>query len=458
MGHKNERKKLPGGKIAGRKIAGRKARIRRRKRRQRIVLIEKLVMAAAVIIVFAAVGVLCVKLAPEIRISRKLSAASTFMEKQDYEDAIASCEEALQIDSSSVQAYHAMAGVYLTKEDNVLAEQVLYKGWETTQDESLLQYYCTVLLNEAVEDINNQKCTLNTMEKCVEVLEENSENEDAFRLLDVCYEKLLQDTPEQTGLFCSDFSGSQEESCGYEQYQDLMLRMMKVYEASPSEELKAEIIKFAVPDTAKMLLEVKHLQDYCDLLVKAAQVESSEKLEQLIACMEKAVQVQDYFSQAFAVFESGDFSPVREFMNSSEYIAIRDEFIAGTMEYWKGETYIPVSREMMKIINEDGSFQFSFLDFEENPDTDGVISVWGMKQEDAGVQRICISYEPASENGEYYPHTTYEFVYLYSNVKIGGQYVPQMNYRFETRVATHEGTTTQLIGDWGGEHEWTTEF
>lgn len=453
MGHKNERKNM-----AGKEITSREARIRRRKRRQRIVLIEKIVAAAAVIIVFAAVGVLCVKLVPEIRISRKLSAASAFMEEQDYEDAIASCEEALQIDSSSVQAYNAMAGVYLTKEDNVQAEQVLYKGWETTQDESLLQYYCTVLLNEAVEDINNQKCTLNTMEKCVEVLEENSENEDAFRLLDVCYERLLQDTPEQTGLFCSDFSGSQEESCGYEQYQDLMLRMMKVYEASPSEELKAEIIKFAVPDTAEMLLEVKHLQDYCDLLVKAAQVESSEKLEQLIACMEKAVQVQDYFSQAFAVFESGDFAPVREFMNSSEYIAIRDEFIAGTMEYWKGETYIPVSREMMKIINEDGSFQFSFLDFEENPDTDGVISVWGTKQEDAGVQRICISYEPASENGEYYPHTTYEFIYLYSNVKIGGQYVPQMNYRFETRVATHEGTATQLIGDWGGEHEWTTDF
>lgn len=453
MGHKNERKNM-----AGKEITSREARIRRRKRRQRIVLIEKIVAAAAVIIVFAAVGVLCVKLVPEIRISRKLSAASAFMEKQDYEDAIASCEEALQIDSSSVQAYNAMAGVYLTKEDNAQAEQVLYKGWETTQDESLLQYYCTVLLNEAVEDINNQKCTLNTMEKCVEVLEENSENEDAFRLLDVCYERLLQDTPEQTGLFCSDFSGAQEESCGYEQYQDLMLRMMKVYEASPSEELKAEIIKFAVPDTAEMLLEVKHLQDYCDLLVKAAQVESSEKLEQLIACMEKAVQVQDYFSQAFAVFESGDFAPVREFMNSSEYIAIRDEFIAGTMEYWKGETYIPVSREMMKIINEDGSFQFSFLDFEENPDTDGVISVWGTKQEDAGVQRICISYEPASENGEYYPHTTYEFIYLYSNVKIGGQYVPQMNYRFETRVATHEGTTTQLIGDWGGEHEWTTDF
>ncbi len=77
---------------------------------------------------------------------------------------------------------------------------------------------------------------------------------------------------------------------------------------------------------------------------------------------------------------------------------------------------------------------------------------------DAGIQRRCISYEPACEHGAYYPHTTYEFVYLYSNVKIRGAYVPQMNYRFETRIATEEGTTSELIGDWGGEHEWNMEY
>lgn len=59
---------------------------------------------------------------------------------------------------------------------------------------------------------------------------------------------------------------------------------------------------------------------------------------------------------------------------------------------------------------------------------------------------------------DYYPHTTFEVIYLYSNVKINGELVPKMNYRFETRVATKEGTTTQLIGDWGGANEWTTTF
>ena len=74
------------------------------------------------------------------------------------------------------------------------------------------------------------------------------------------------------------------------------------------------------------------------------------------------------------------------------------------------------------------------------------------------MQRICISYEPKATQEDYYPHTTLEFIYLYSNVTINGELVPKMNYRFETRVATEEGTTTQLIGDWGGDNEWTTTF
>ena len=48
--------------------------------------------------------------------------------------------------------------------------------------------------------------------------------------------------------------------------------------------------------------------------------------------------------------------------------------------------------------------------------------------------------------------------YLYSNVKINGKYVPQMNYRLDTKVTTAEGVTTNAIGDWGGENEWEIDY
>lgn len=431
------------------------ARERRRKKRRRVVLIEKISVAVICLGVVAGAGVLIYNLLPGIQVARQLEEANAYIETEDYDDAIASCQEALKIDSSSIQAYRAMAGAYLTKEDATSAEQILYQGWETTQDESLLQYYCTVLLNEAVADINGNHCTLGTLDKCVSALEKDPDNADAFTLLDACYDRLFEADSSEQGFLCNTEAG---ESCEFEAYQNVMLRLLLVYESNPTEELKAEVLKFAVPGNDEIWLDIEHLQDYQNLLSRILEAGENDAVKELAACTDKAIAMQDFFGEAFTIFESGDFAPIKEFMNKEEYISIRDEFMNGTMEYWSGATYIPVSREKMKFVNEDGSWKFAFADYEECENTSDVINIWSAKQEDAGVQRVCISYEPAAENGEYFPHTTYEFIYLYSNVEIDGEYVPQMNYRFETRVETHDGTTTQLIGDWGGPHEWTTEF
>ncbi len=346
-----------------------------------------------------------------------------------------------------------MAGVYLTKEDREAAEQVLYRGWETTQDESLLQEYCVHLLNDAVADINGQNCTLGTLEKCVTALEQDQANPDVYNLLTACYERLFDG--EETQLFCSVMEDGNN---SFDKYVELMNRMLAVYQTNPMEELKTEILRFAVPESATIWFEVGRMQDYLNLLGQVAAACDDGSLSELTACLEKAVWAQDTFAEAFQIFESGEFAPIKDFMQSETYISIRDQFIAGTMEYWEGKTYIPVSKEKVKLTQADGQWKFSFADFDTNPDAEGVIEIWGAKQEDAGVQRICISYEPSPENPEAYPHYVYEFFYLYSNVKIKGVEVPQMNYRFETRITTEEGTVSEVIGDWGGEHEWTMEY
>ena len=432
-----------------RKEAKTAARERRRKHRKRVVLAEKIVLVLIGIVILAGGAAIVYNLLPGIQVERQLEAADEYVETQAYEEAIASCEEALKIDSKSVKAYRAMAGVYLTQEDRESAEQVLYKGWETTQDESLLQEYCVHLLNDAVADINAGNCNLDALDKTVLAIENNPLSEDGIKLLDACYERLFM--TEETEIFCNTEDG-------FERYLTIMNRLIQVCEETQNETLKAEVVKLAVPENETVWLPVEHLKDYKDLLERVMTLESTEELEELVACIAKAKEAQDIFAEAFTIFDSGDFEAIKDFMQSETYIAIRDQFIDGTMEYWKGKTYIPVSREKLKLVREDGKPGFSFADFDECPDTAGVIKGWGAKQEDAGVQRLCISYEPASENGEYYPHKTYEFVYLYSNVTIDGEYVPQMNYRFETRIATPEGTTSTLIGDWGGEHEWNIEY
>lgn len=428
------------------------ARELRRKRRKRALMIERTVIALLIVVLLAGGTVLVFNLLPNVKVAKRLEAADAFVENSNYEEAIASCEEALQIDSKSVEAYRAMAGVYLTSRNREAAEQTLYRGWESTLDEGLLQEYCIHLLNDAVEEINGQNCTFATLDKCVTVLEQNQDSADVYQLLDACYEHLFTD---ETTVFCDvDANGES----GFSSYFSLINRMINVYLKNPKEELKEEIFKFAAPTENVTWLNVDSLQEYLELIDKVSALGEDESLKQLKLCLEKAVWAQNIFSTAFTIFESAEFEPIKEFMQSADYIAVRDQFIEGTMAYWSGKTYIPVSRERMKLMNQEGQWNFAFADFDEYPQTGGVINIWGAKQEDAGVQRLCISYEPASQNGEYYPHTTFEFVYLYSNVKIAGEYVPQMNYRFEIRTATPEGTTSQLTGDWGGEHEWTMEY
>ncbi len=436
-----------------RKRAASIERERRRKKRSKVVRIEKTIVAIAGVIILLGGSLTVWIMLPGIKIAKQLEAADQYVEEQSYEEAIASCEEALEIDSMSVKAYKAMAGVYLDQEDRTSAEKVLYKGWETTGDESLLKEYRVHLLNDAVADINSQNCTLQTLNKCVLAMEQGDSSEDCYKLLDACYDKLF--SAAETDLFCN---VQTEGECGFTQYLQIMNRFLTLYETNPTQELKTEIIKFATPKNYCMWLEVSHIQEYKELMDRCALALEDENVSKLQACMEKASWAQDTFEEAFAIFESGDFTQIKDFMQTDTYISIRDQFIDGTMEYWSGKTYIPVSREKLKLFYEDEQWSFAFADYEDCPDTAGIIQVWGAKQEDAGVQRLCISYEPAAVDGEYYPHTTYEFIYLYSNVQIGKEYVPQMNYRFETRVATPEGTTTQLIGDWGGEHEWTTEY
>ena len=431
-----------------------KGKRNKRRRRRKKTSAAKYIGVFMLLAVLIAGGVIAVwNLTPGVKIAKRLKAADAYVQSQNYEEAIASCEEALEIDSKSVQAYRAMAGVYVTKEDWTSAEQILYRGWEKTQDEALLQEYCVHLLNDAVTDINSRNCTFETLGKCVTAMEREPEGTDGYKLLDACYTQLFKG--EETEPLCSLEDGS---GCNFEAYLDFMNRMLGIYSLNPSQELKAEIVKYAVPSNSVWWMDVKHLDDYRNLLGQAAALDDAGALLDFTACLEKAAWAQGTFAEAFRVFESGEFEPVKDFMQSEAYISLRDQFIEGTVEYWDGKTYIPVSKDKMKLMNTDGKWSFAFADFQEYPEVSGVIKIWGTKQEDAGVQRICISYEPACENGEYYPHTTYEFVYLYSNVKVGGQYVPQMNYRFETRVADPAGTTSWLIGDWGGEHEWTAEY
>lgn len=432
-------------------------RIRRREARLRRVRRQKIIMAvSSAVIVLAVIGIV-VFCTPSMKLSRSLSKADKCAARAEYADAQGAYETALEIDSGSVRAYRGMAANYLAQEQTQEAKQILYTGWEQTQDQGVLDYYCTVIYNEAVIEINNKNCTLATVDKCIQVLEQKPGHEDALNLMDTCYERLFK-VAEDDGT-CEMFydEDAAQDTCSYNEYERLLRRLLTLYQTNPSDRIRNILVQYAVIDMPYVRISVPHMAQYATLLTDINAVTGDTKITETIACLNRAEEVEEYFDAAFTEFEAGNYAYARDLVAQESYQQIRDDFINENSGYWEGSTYIPVSREQIVLHNENGQVRFSFLSDEEYNNKQGIIRVWGTKQEDDGVQRSIISYLPV-ENNTASEYTEYKVEYLYSNVKIGNQYVPQMNYRFDTITTTAEGTTTSAIGDWGGEHEWAIDY
>lgn len=430
-------------------------RIRRKEARLRKVRRQKITIAVLSVVIAA--SILCIVLfcTPAVKLSFQLYRGDKCAAASEYEKAQEAYEKALEIDSASVDAYRGMAGNYLSQEKLAEAGETYYTGWEQTKDEGLLHNYCVVIYNEAVAEINAKNCTLSTVDKCIRVLESEPANENALELMGTCYERLFKADEEETCGIFSDEDVAQE-TCSYTEYEQLLRRLISLQQNSPSDQIKGILTRYALIDMPYVRISIPHLDQYIALLTEINGLVNDGGITETLACLSRAKEVEDYFAGAFTEFEQGNYAYARELVAQESYQQIRDDFIAENSGYWEGSVYIPVNREQLVLHNMDGQVKFSFLGAEDDVNHHGIILVWGMKQEDDGVQRSGISYVPASDGSG--SDTEYTVQYLYSNVKINGKYVPQMNYRFDTKVTTPEGVTTTAIGDWGGEHEFEIDY
>lgn len=432
-------------------------RVRRREIRRRKVMIQKITIAAVLVLLVCGVGGGILLNQASFRLSRKLSAGDKYTAGGDYEAAQTAYEEALQIDPTTVEAYRCLAQNNQEQNDNNAAKEILYTGWETTQDESLLHYYCTLVLNEAVTEINEKNCSLESVNKCIHVLQEEPENRDAVELLYTCYDRLFTGSGEENASESFMDVGRSADTCQYGAYEQVVRSLLALYEESHSDAVKGVLAKYAVIDYEYVYLSMPHLESYHTLLEDVGAVVSDTPVTELAACLARAIEVESDFADIFTAFEQGRYESAREFIVGDMYQQLQDSFINKESGYWEGADSIPINKEQMVIHRTENGFTFFWPGYEDYENPQGVITVWGSRHLDDGVQRTTISYEPAGTADSYYPHTEYVITYEYSNVLKNGTSV-QMNYRFTTQVTTEEGMTKNAIGDWGGEHEWEIEY
>ncbi len=438
----------------------------KRKRRRRYDMRKIAVLAGATLAVVIG-GYEVYSHLPFVKVNKAIAAGDKYTQEADYEAAIDKYTEAITIDKHSVTAYCNMAGAFLSIDDSESAKQILYDGWQNTENSELLDSYHTVVLNEAVDAMNSKSADMNTVLSIASVLTEDNSNKDAVELLDAAYSRVFEDSYGYNvdALFRSDSSTYSAEggssTFSYGQYETLVKDLLEVYSVIPSQELKNVILEYATPGISSFTMKYEDVAAYEALL---AQVESSvgttDDITSFKECLTNSQEVQAVFADIFVQLDVGNVDELRDFIVSDSYLALRDVFLNNLETPQENTVYVPISREAVILNCKEGKWSYRFLNFEENPETKGVITLWANFFEDNGVQRKSISYEPAAINGNLYPHTKYDVTYLKSYITSGNSTrVAQMNYRLETTITNEDGSEiNSVVGDWGGQNEWTMDI
>ena len=438
---------------------GLKRRKKSYRRRKKTLDLRKVGIAALSTVIAISLGYLVYTHLPFVKVNKAIAAGDKFAESADYESAIESYLKALDIDKTSVTAYSNLAGAYLGIDDTESAKKVLYEGYQNTQNQGLLDNYHTVILNEAVATMNDGNTDLTTVENIFGVLSEDNSNASAVSLLSAACDRTFTDsyTENANDLFRS----GEESKPTYGEYSELVQNMLSVYQAAPSEELKGVVLDYLVPNSSSFTLDISNVSDYINLIDSVtAVVGSNDEVDSFRACLTNSQEVLAVFDDIFGQLDIGNVDELRSFVVSDEYIAIRDVFLNDEDTPLENTTYVPISREAIILNKSDEGWSYRFLDFEENPSTKGVITIWGNYFVDDGVQRASISYEPESIEDNPFPHTQYSVTYLYSYITKGSSTkVAQMNYRLDTTITYQDGTINEtIVGDWGGSNEWTMDI
>ncbi|MBR1642616.1 MAG: tetratricopeptide repeat protein [Butyrivibrio sp.] len=442
----------------------RNVKLKKRKRRAKVNF-RRIGIIAATTIIAAAAGYEIYSHLPVVKVNKAIAAGDKYTQNADYQAAIDSYSEAIEIDSHSVTAYSNMAGAYLSIDDYESAKQTLYNGFIETENEGLLDNYHAVIMNEAVKAINEEQADMSTVLSVEKVLSEDNTNSDAIQLLDSAYSRVFDEAYgyDVNALFRGDSVTNTEGSAkfSYAEYESFVKELLSVYSVSPSEELKEVILKYATPGEISFTISLSDAASYNELLATIeSTVSGSDSITSMRECLTNASDVLNIFSGIFEQLDVGNVDELRGFVVSDEYINLRNIFLNDEPTPQENTTYVPISREAIILNNTEGKWSYRFLDFEENPSTEGVITLWANFFEDDGVQRNAISYEPKSIEDNYYPHTKYSVTYLYSYITSGkATKVPKMNYRLDTTVTTQDGEQIEtIVGDWGGENEWTMDI
>lgn len=95
-------------------------------------------MVSAIVIVIAIIGFMLYQNSDMVKVREQLELGLKYLSELEYDQAVVAYEIAIEIEPMNVDAYLGLAAAYVGKGDYEASVRVLQKGYDLTQDETLM--------------------------------------------------------------------------------------------------------------------------------------------------------------------------------------------------------------------------------------------------------------------------------------------------------------------------------
>lgn len=142
----------------------------------------KIIIPAAIAVIAVIIAVVCISFTPSetVDITSLVSTAQKYLVEQNYEQAIAEFEKAIQIDPMNVEAYIGIAQAYEGVGDTDKAVEWLEKGYELTGDAQLKELLDELLSSASVPSETTTETAAETSAETPKTLEKRVDYADGW--------------------------------------------------------------------------------------------------------------------------------------------------------------------------------------------------------------------------------------------------------------------------------------
>jgi hypothetical protein len=162
----------------------------------------------------------------------------------------------------------------------------------------------------------------------------------------------------------------------FTQFADTADRLLDIYESSQSEQIMSLLQMYMIPEGTSLYIDMDYTAQYAELLNNAENaLGETDSLDTLRLCMLNSADNIAVFDDIFDKMSEEHPERIKSFMVSGELLDLRAKLQTGGDERMELDSRVSFSRDGIKCTLGNSKWNYHFINFRENPYTEGVITM-----------------------------------------------------------------------------------